>query len=1444
MEFSINSTALFENDLLFSRFYSCALDEERRTIFWFSRRQLRASRRNFIATVIQPRDGSTMKDDANSRKMDLASPNRSKRSSVTTPRRSAAAVGGGGTSALVQSFREALDDLVVEHDKPTSRSAPLTSQRQQRKKEDILGFQITKILNQQPEFRQPLHLGFDRDSLESLSCYPTLQPLISSRNWRWLRRKLQEGVSLLLSQKESLGDVRIVFSFVFWNTKSLSSGISTFCASCFLFLAAGATITTFATVWTIQCSWIILATALACLADLNEIRHLIPTPIHRIFICLVNSVKNFDKTVLLGRRYQGREWGKSDFEYDDGKSAPSFGQYLWDMPPPLSSEEAKAERRNDRLDWSEDTKTHIQAIDFCQTMLREAFVRKQYGKLRKAVFKRKKTNSMEMARKKSNEDLSEDYDLTRSSSGPASLDIDEVETFKIETLMEETDLPGGHFDGVNLSALDGILADDDNSFSSNSTTHHQDRSQNSTDSDTDLNWMDVGAEIGKKLLSSAAVQKAMTSHDTAERIVTIKENFEEKMAAQANVDTGAESELWARGETGSRGKTPAAALPPVHSMWTSASAAAQVAVSPDNTVDSNRSVDPISRNRQIVESIRIDDTKPSQKPFVLSPRRMSSKNEVWGESEESLPELGPKSPKQLITSPQHLGKSACDSPIEVVRESLCHSQTPKELRKVNRRAQLLSGVKIAVPIFPYQPGSKSCRVFHRGNFQMATVLSSKRLAIFQKNSLPPPGKRQTNCLAITVQLDKSFLREGKFAVMTLRIMDDWPDRYMPKHSKFPIGSCVATSFGVGVLVGWRIEDDCHVVRSLWQRRGPGSASAYLRRDAIHSTTGAATGFEVVTKLGIGEIKGYTHAGSDFRMGRYLVEMTGPGKHHDQTLALNKGDIVSCKSARFIPVIEHIREAVQYQLQVDRYNDSMEPHDDDLFESMKGKHWQKISTYSDILWKSFLRATEEDDEFDEGMNDFIASIVSFFETLDAQPGSIDSNGKDVSNIVITATDSSKSQQREETTEPGFLNDFFGFFGGNGLRKNQDPDESIEIEVTDKLNEAAAMVETEKNYNKAFAVIRTLMRTVSIARAGCTDEPEFKLGLSLCYEFLLFIKTVVRVQQKNMNPHSLQIWKRALDEIVSTFGPIKERLERIGKGIAERMEKHGRRAKVRLLRFVDIIVQDDTLLMSMEQGDWPRCFEQIELALVMSKIIDEQSREHYHRTAQYVVKHFVDIATKNSTAAARNNEKLEKFAAVIKCIAAPRKFLLRLLVQDWVLDALERVLVRVFDDEDVAFQMLSIHASNFHSLRQFRMLKDFTIAGKFWMPLLDAADAEFSFLSSQMPDGAKDYIVPLSSLFSLCVLQFHKIDDGDLTKDWLDFLLEEEAVNIIHDIDVKLILALESFSRDVKEMMVVLPYYPRFVSQRFNATLHTQCTTYHLTNNAFLIQTVSRMISSTL
>ena len=127
------------------------------------------------------------------------------------------------------------------------------------------------------------------------------------------------------------------------------------------------------------------------------------------------------------------------------------------------------------------------------------------------------------------------------------------------------------------------------------------------------------------------------------------------------------------------------------------------------------------------------------------------------------------------------------------------------------------------------------------------------------------------------------------------------------------------------------------------------------------------------------------------------------------------------------------------------------------------------------------------------------------------------------------------------------------------------------------------------------------------------------------------------------------------------------------------------------------------------------------------------------------------------------------------------------------------------------MITIHASGIHTLRQLRMLKDFTIAGQLWIPMLDAADEELSWAVSRMPlqVASREIMVPVSKLFSLCVAQFHKIDDGNLMSDWMDFLLEDEAVRLIHEIDEKLILGVESLSRDVKEVLKTLPYYKRYV-----------------------------------
>ena len=337
-----------------------------------------------------------------------------------------------------------------------------------------------------------------------------------------------------------------------------------------------------------------------------------------------------------------------------------------------------------------------------------------------------------------------------------------------------------------------------------------------------------------------------------------------------------------------------------------------------------------------------------------------------------------------------------------------------------------------------------------------------------------------------------------------------------------------------------MEDDCHLIRSLWQRRGSGAACAYLRRDAIYSTMEAAVGFDVGTALGRGKVLAYVDGGPELRTGHYFVLIKDEGRYKGNVLELNRSDVLSCNSAQFIPVIEHIREAAQYQLQVDIYEAVLRERELKTDSEPVAKAWSSVSKYADILWNSFLRAIEEDSDFDEGMKNCMTSVINFLDRIDRPDTTVEEKAHDETNFVITATDSTVNKSVEEKQDPGLwiLNDMFGFFGGSGndTEKNGDAEpESIEVEcATANGKDKQDGPDGLSSYDGAFSVIRTLMRTVSIARAASVDEPNFKLGLNLCYEFLLFVKTVVKVQKKNVSPQSLAVWKRAWEEIISTFG----------------------------------------------------------------------------------------------------------------------------------------------------------------------------------------------------------------------------------------------------------------------------------------------------------------------
>lgn len=1235
-----------------------------------------------------------------------------------------------------------------------------------------------------------------------------------------------------------------------------------------------------------------------------------------------------------------------DRNNDNNKNSQSCS--LWALPPPSIQKYGKrlsidgVYLASQHPEWSCDTAAHMVGIDYCFLMLQEEYAQRQArrqrigqhkppqqqpGLVKEQIQVKSLTSLSSSGRivpivssarsegglllRAPGETLEEESDGKEDNNSNSMNHFQRfdlfAETFSdscsgleaVELKVEERDIPSiddHHYsldcgDSKSLNSFSNGQTNGGACDASISTAASSLRGSRSsvTSTDLDLPWLHVGAKIGMQLLNSAHVHRAVASAETTERWK--QELFSSETKANNNAEAGVGGDAsFLLHLAGAAANNPPLSKKPIHSLWTSATAAGQYVAgdfSDDDDVNLQPKISDDDDNKPsnvFVGGLNFPNRSPFSSP-VSSPR--PSRSVLSSPSSDLTPTVLERIPENSVSPPENLAfhswsKKALrnmnsppsSTPPPTVRnrirmqhrvsrndgnesERTVESPTPKIPSLHHPREPLATGVKVAVPIFPFQPGTKRRGSANKRNvvlpYQMGTVVSSKRIYVgeekennqdkkFQRRGRKALSSLQNNCLSVTVKLDKCFLRNGEFAELTFRVMDRWNDRYMPKHSKVPVGSCVATDFGLGVLVGWRVEDDCHVVRSLWQRRGLGSGHAYLNRNAIHVVMEAAVGFPVNTKYGFGEVLAYVHGGRRFDKGRFFVTIQQEGRHMGHVMDLHRSDILSCHAAQFIPVIEHIREAAHFQIQVDNYetalrernlslidnNNSGSPNgengeEDDRLAKDNHLLWQTWSAWAEIVWSSFLKAVDEDEGFDNGLNEFLQSIIAFLERLDHADGNraSSSTGKeekkeesfmDASRSVLLEPSGKfgeielvDSQDEETEAEPGLwiMNDIFG--GVFKKKKVSSSKHKTDVEPAPILQMKA---KRDLYYDRMCSVVKTLMRTTSIARSASVDHPHLRLALAIFYDFLLFLKNFVRVQQRNVSVHSMTIWNRAIDEAISTFGPIKERLARITQGIAQRMEKQGRRAKARVLKFADTLLGDERLLLALEQGDWDKCALRVELAFVKAKIVEKENLVYYRKAVTFALRHWKLVMSSNATGAAtRNNEKVAFLAKLVQWVAAPRRSILKLFERNDVLDLFERILVRVFHKEALASRMLVIHASNFHTLRHLRLLKDFSTSGRLWMPVLDAANEEFSCLIAQLPDGTKDLMLPISKLFSQCVAHFNKINKGDLTVDWMSFLFEDEAVQIIHEIDTKLILALESFSRDVKDMMLVLPYYSR-------------------------------------
>jgi hypothetical protein len=864
-------------------------------------------------------------------------------------------------------WSNAIRAVLKEEDEQHQQKQPKNPKRVDEIK-DPIGDHMTILLNSNPAFR----FVPNQDALDDTTD-DSFHPLFSSHNLN----RLKEHFVLILRPlawsdipRAIVGISWLVFAWFFKNACSWRDSTIVFLMLA-SFTACVLGVGFFvAFEWTFHGAILLVSIVAPLLVDWKELELNCPEVIRNAWIRFIELANWVDTRILQGRRFAGREWDKSDFIWKRGKEAESRMFSLWNLPPPSVKEGRRLcldEEYMARDEWSAATTKHIVAIHFCYVVLREDYVRQQayrktqHGLSSTSKLASKKRDKSNLSRNVALEGLVEverPRRLYKKSYSLDEFDIDGVDvgdSLRINRSMEEPPSPPApsldrvlHYMATESlepsSASSSAFPSSDGSTSFERRLGSRRGSEQSlatlTDTASDLAWIDVGAKIGLRLLNSANVQRAMASQDTAERIKAISQSVESKFRLNRRASYGdgnfSNSNLTTENHDGpahmnGADREPDVSLPlsrPVHSMWTSASA---VAATPGNfsvsslsdaedesSIDSmGRAIDvrnPLLRPRWAISD---SDKLPtsSQPDAVLLHNRVRTETPV---ANSAVMRTESSKAVQAVDEALPVGKRSGIIKRENVAEHYASprkSSGVKVSHAVHRRPALEAGMKIVIPVIPIQPGLLN--VSRKGTqYQMATVVSSKRIFVARKALRPPTGggkRYEPNCLSVTAKLDKSFLRDGEFAEITIRILDEWSPRYMPRHSKFSIGACVATAYGVGVLVGWRVEDDCHVVRALWQRRGPGAAHAYLNRNAIHATITAAIGFNVQTNLGEGKVLAYVSAGRDFRSGRYCVAIQGEEERYKDQAYFSPKNIKSCPGARFLPILEHIRKSIWYML---------------------------------------------------------------------------------------------------------------------------------------------------------------------------------------------------------------------------------------------------------------------------------------------------------------------------------------------------------------------------------------------------------------------------------------------------------------------------------------------------------------------------------------------------
>ena len=593
---------------------------------------------------------------------------------------------------------------------------------------------------------------------------------------------------------------------------------------------------------------------------------------------------------------------------------------------------------------------------------------------------------------------------------------------------------------------------------------------------------------------------------------------------------------------------------------------------------------------------------------------------------------------------------------------------------------------------------------------------------------------------------------------------------------------------VGILVAWRIIDDIHVIRSLWHRRGTGSAIAYLRRDAIVKIVAAAVGFKVDTIHGKGTTVGYANDGCFWIKFNDEYEMSTLKK-------LVEKDILSCPTATFVPICEQIKEAALFQIQVDEYKTSLGELDSDSIDTAIFLWTENLQ----LILNGLLLALEENTNLDAEVVSMLNSIIAFVEKIESS--NLDSSQEKCNEEFGNENNGKSTTIPQDRREPdGFwlLNDAFGGM----LRRN----------VSENTDGSTI---SQKGYRHfATSILRVIKRAISLAmiEAKACGKLDFVMGLRITNEVLALIETVIRVRQKNTTESIEEMRENAITKISNVLAPLNDRIIRIGRGTIDRLQSRGRTAWLKVNNLIALLLNKDDFFVSIENHDWNQLSELILKAIISSKLMSEKSSLKLYEGTRVAFSAFIPKESTAETKTFSHETELAFFTFTFKwftkILATPKQTILKALASNEFQEICERIFVRVFQNNLSTSSSLNIYASSFRTLRELRILKDIQVAGVIWMQILQAANEELYWIVSQMPSNTRQYGAIISKLFTLGVMHFHLVVSGEAT-DWSEFFCGDEAGVLVRELDLKIVRLVESFCEDLQNAAALMPYYERLV-----------------------------------